>query len=64
MPAALMRRIIMVRSHSGDAITERVVEAYLQIENPRLREVMTALILKYDFQLRPGVSTMPKAPIP
>ena len=129
----------MLRSHSGDSITERAVEAYSQIEEPRLREVMAALIrhlhalvkevrlgeqewefawdfmarmarftgperneflllgdvigisqlisehrcrlhghrdmignfhdgddyrLNYDFQLRPGVSTMPKAPIP
>jgi protocatechuate 3,4-dioxygenase beta subunit len=131
----------MFRNHSGDTITERAVEAYSQIEDPRLREIVAALMptpypvptdgpvgdllrvarrhpyrpahihfivskpgyetlitqvfvdgdptvatdvvftasgnmvgkfqrdgdhycLNYDFQLRPGVSTMPKAPIP
>ena len=34
----------MLRGHSGDSITERAVEAYSQIEDPRLREVMAALI--------------------
>ena len=34
----------MLRSHSADSITERAVEAYSQIEDPRLREVMAALI--------------------
>ena len=34
----------MLRSHSADSITERAVEAYAQIEDPRLREVMAALI--------------------
>jgi catechol 1,2-dioxygenase len=34
----------MLRSHSGEAITERAVEAYSQIEDPRLREIVAALI--------------------
>ena len=34
----------MLRSHSGDSITERAVEAYSRIEELRLREVMGALI--------------------
>ena len=34
----------MLRSHSGDSITEQALEAYSQIEEPRLREVMAALI--------------------
>jgi hypothetical protein len=29
----------MLRNHSGEAITERAVEAYSQIEDPRLREI-------------------------
>jgi catechol 1,2-dioxygenase len=34
----------MLRSHSGDSITERAVEAYSHIEEPRLREITAALI--------------------
>jgi hypothetical protein len=34
----------MLRSYSEDSITERALEAYSQIEEPRLREVMAALI--------------------
>ena len=34
----------MLSSHSGDSITERAVEACSHIEEPRLREVMAALI--------------------
>jgi hypothetical protein len=34
----------MLRNHSGEAITERAVEAYSQIEDPRLREIVAALI--------------------
>lgn len=34
----------MLRSQSGDSITERAREAYSQIDDPRLREVVVALI--------------------
>ena len=34
----------MLRSHSGDSITERAVEAYSHIEERRLREITAALI--------------------
>ena len=34
----------MLRSHSGDSITERALEAYSRIEDPRVREVVVALI--------------------
>src|SRR5271165_1455056 len=44
MTSNLGRRSVMLRSYSADSITERAVEAYAQIEDPRLREVMAALI--------------------
>src|SRR5208337_2926840 len=44
MTSNLVWRSVMLRIHSGDSITERAVEADSQIENPRLREVMAALI--------------------
>jgi catechol 1,2-dioxygenase len=34
----------MLRSHSGDSITERALEAYSKIEDPRIREVVAAVI--------------------
>ena len=34
----------MLTTHSGDSITERAVETYSHIEEPRLRELMAALI--------------------
>lgn len=44
MTSDLVWRSVILRSHSADSITERAVEAYAQIEDPRLREVMAALI--------------------
>jgi hypothetical protein len=32
----------MPHNHSGEAIMERAVEAYSQIEDPRLREIVAA----------------------
>jgi hypothetical protein len=34
----------MLSSHSGDSITERAVAAYSRIKEPRLREIIAALI--------------------